>query len=159
HGKAGSSTINGATNRRPMHASRYEFRPMTAQDLPTMRRWLQAPHVREWWGDPDTQFRMVREDLSHPAIDQFIVAVNDRPIAYLQCYDPTAWPNNGFGDLPAGTRGIDQFIGEPDMIERGHGSTMLKNFVDKLLEAGVPHVLIDPDPQNHRAIRAYEKAG
>src|SRR5580704_4154221 len=100
-GKAESSVINTAPNRRPMHACRYEFRPMTAQDLPTVRRWLETPHVREWWGDPATQFGLVSEDLSHPAMDQFIVTANDRPFAYLQCYDPTAWPNNGFGHLPA----------------------------------------------------------
>jgi aminoglycoside 6'-N-acetyltransferase len=132
---------------------------MTAQDLPTVRRWLETPHVREWWGDPATQFGLVSEDLSHPAMDQFIVTANDRPFAYLQCYDPTAWPNNGFGDLPAGTRGIDQFIGEADMIERGHGSTMIKSFVDTLLQAGTPRVVTDPDPDNSRAIRAYQKAG
>ncbi len=132
---------------------------MTAQDLPTVRRWLRAPHVSEWWGDPDQQFALVSGDVSHPAMEQFIVSTDDRPFAYLQCYDPTAWPDNGFGDLPAGTRGIDQFIGEADMIERGHGSAMIKSFVDKLLQAGTPRVVTDPDPENSRAIRAYKKAG
>ena len=132
---------------------------MTAQDLPTVLRWLRAPHVSEWWGDPDQQFALVSGDLSHPAMEQFIVAADDRPFAYLQCYDPTAWPDNGFGDLPAGARGIDQFIGEAAMIERGHGSVMIKSFVDKLLQAGTPRVVTDPDPENHRAIKAYEKAG
>ena len=53
---------------------------------------------------------------------------------YLQCYDLTAW-NSGFGDHRAGTRGIDQFIGEPDMIERGHGSAFIRAFVDERLAA------------------------
>ena len=131
---------------------------MTAQDLPTVHRWLRAPHVSEWWGDPDQQFALVSGDVSHPAMEQFIVSTDDRPFAYMQCYDPTAWPNNGFGDLPAGTRGIDQFIGKADMIERGHGSAMIKSFVDKLLQAGTPRVVTDPDPENSRAIRAYKKA-
>ena len=60
----------------------------------------QQPHVVEWWGDPEEQFALVRDDLDHPAMDQFIVAVDDRPFAYLQCYDPSAWPNNGFGAQP-----------------------------------------------------------
>ena len=68
--------------------------------------------------------RLVSEDLDHPAMDQFIVTRGDRPFAYLQCYDPTAWPDNGLGEHPAGTRGIDQFIGETDMIGRGHGSAL-----------------------------------
>jgi aminoglycoside 6'-N-acetyltransferase len=142
-----------------MHECRYEFRPMTAQDLPMVQRWLQTSHVRQWWGDPVVQFGLVSEDLAHPAIDQFIVTADDRPFAYLQCYDPTPWPDHGFGDLPAGVRGIDQFIGEADMIERGHGSAMVKRFVDTLLATGTPSVITDPDPANSRAIRAYEKAG
>jgi aminoglycoside 6'-N-acetyltransferase len=30
---------------------------------------------------------------------------------------------------------------------------------DDLLGAGAPRIVTDPDPQNARAIRAYEKAG
>jgi aminoglycoside 6'-N-acetyltransferase len=137
----------------------YAFRPMTVADLPTVQQWLVKPHVAEWWGDPMKQFALVSEDLAHPAIDQFIVACDRRPFAYLQCYDPSAWPNHGFGPLPNGTRGLDQFIGEDDMIERGHGSGFVRAFADRLLAAGVPQALTDPDPANTRAIKAYEKAG
>ena len=35
----------------------YVFRPMTAADLPLIRRWLAVPHVGEWWGDPAEQYR------------------------------------------------------------------------------------------------------
>ncbi len=137
----------------------YEFHPMTAVHLPTIRRWLSAPHVAQWWGDADTQFGLISEDLGHPAMDQFVVARDERPFAYLQCYDPAAWPEGGLGVQPRGARGIDQFIGEPDMIARGHGSTFIRAFVDGLLAVGTPRVVTDPDPANARAIRAYEKAG
>jgi aminoglycoside 6'-N-acetyltransferase len=137
----------------------YGFRPMTENDLPLVRRWLAAPHVVQWWGDPDKQFGLVSEDLQQPAIDQFIVVKDERPFAYLQCYDPAAWPENGFGALPEGTRGIDQFIGEPDMIERAHGSAFIRRFIDGLLASGTPCAITDPDPANSRAVRAYEKAG
>ena len=140
-------------------ASRYEFRPMSAADLPMVRRWLEAPHVAQWWHDPDEQFALVSEDLDHPAMDQFVVAAENRPFAYLQCYDPTAWSDNGLGTHPLGTRGIDQFIGEPDMVDRGHGSALIRSFVDDLLNTGTPRVVTDPDPENIRAVRAYEKAG
>jgi aminoglycoside 6'-N-acetyltransferase len=137
----------------------YAFKPMSAADLPTIRRWLAAPHVAEWWGDPEEQFALVNEDLAHPAMDQFVVLIEDRPFAYLQCYDPTAWSGNGLGQHPHGTHGIDQFIGEPDMIERGHGAAFIRSFVDRLLQSGTSRVLTDPDPANRRAVRAYEKAG
>jgi aminoglycoside 6'-N-acetyltransferase len=136
----------------------YEFRPMTAEDLPLMKRWLAMPHVTEWWGDAGEQYELLRGDLEHPAMDQYIVATDGRPFAYLQCYDLTAW-NSGFGTQPLGARGIDQFIGEPDMIGRGHGSAFIRAFIDGRLAAGMPRAVTDPDPANARAVRAYEKAG
>lgn len=136
----------------------YVFRPMNAADLPLIRRWLALPHVLEWWGDPEQQYGLVSGDLDEPAMDQYIVSAAGGPFGYLQCYDLTAW-NSGFGPQPPGTRGIDQFIGEPDMIGRGHGSALIRAFVDDRLRNGAPRVVTDPDPANLRAVRAYEKAG
>ncbi len=138
--------------------ARYAFRVMTADDLPMIRRWLAESHVREWWGDPAEQYALVSGDLDEPAMDQYIVSTEGRAFAYLQCYDLSAW-NSGFGEQPKGTRGIDQFIGEADMIERGHGSAMIRAFVDERLKRGVPRIVTDPDPKNLRALRAYENAG
>jgi aminoglycoside 6'-N-acetyltransferase len=139
-------------------APEYAFRPMTSADLPLIRRWLTLPHVREWWGDPDEQYALVSGDLDEPAMDQYIVSAEGNPFGYLQCYDLTAW-NSGFGPQPQGTRGIDLFIGESDMIERGHGSALIRAFVDDRLQNGAPRIVTDPDPANRRAVRAYEKAG
>jgi len=137
----------------------YRFRSMAADDLPLVRRWLETAHVKEWWGDPPEQFTLVSGDLDHPAMNQYIVVANERPFAYLQCYDQTAWPENGLGLHPAGTRGIDQFIGEAGMVGCGHGSAFIRAFTDELLAAGTPRIITDPNPANARAVRAYEKAG
>lgn len=91
-------------------------------------------------------------------MDQFIVATDEGDIGYIQCYDLTAW-NAGFGTHPAGTRGIDLFIGEPTMMQGGHGSALIRAFVDERLAQGAPRIVTDPNPENPRAIRAYEKAG
>ena len=81
----------------------------------------------QWWGDTLEQFELVSGDLEVEAMEQFIVAINDRPFGYLQCYDPDVWPENGLGAHPRGTRGIDQFIGEQDMVDRGHGSAFIRD--------------------------------
>jgi aminoglycoside 6'-N-acetyltransferase len=141
-----------------MAAVRYDFTPMTAADLPLIKGWLETPHVSEWWHDPAEQFELVSGDLDHPDMAQFIVTTQARPFAYLQCYNISAW-DAGFGPQPAGTRGLDQFIGEQDMLNRGHGSAFMRAFAERLLADGTPRVVIDPDPNNARAIRAYEKAG
>ena len=136
----------------------YQFRPMSAGDLPLVREWLALPHVTEWWGDPDEQFGLVSGDMTEPAMDQYIVDIDSAPLGYLQCYRLTDW-NTGFGPQPEGTRGIDQMIGVPEMIGRGHGSAFIRVFIEDLLAAGTPRVVTDPDPDNARAIKAYEKAG
>ena len=136
----------------------YVFRPMSADDLPTIKRWLETPHVREWWHDPAEQFELVSGDLAHPDMAQFIVAADGSEFAFLQCYNLSAW-DCGLESQPDGTRGLDQFIGEEAMVGRGHGSAFVRAFADQLLATGTPRVVTDPDPANARAIRAYEKAG
>jgi aminoglycoside 6'-N-acetyltransferase len=136
----------------------YAFHPMTSGHLPMIRRWLTTPDVARWWGDPEEQYALVSDDLGHPDMDQFIVALDDQPFGYIQCYALDAW-DQGFGPQPEGTRGIDQFIGAPKMIGRGHGSAFIRQFVDGLMASGIPRIVTDPDPANSRAVRAYAKAG
>ena len=136
----------------------YVFRPMTSADLPLVRRWLAEPHVVQWWGDPSEGYDLVSGDLAETAMDQFIVSAGSSDFAYLQCYQIGDW-HVTFGPQPEGTRGLDQFIGEADMLGRGHGSAFIRAFIDRLFARGVPRMVIDPRPDNPRAIRAYEKAG
>ena len=135
----------------------YTFRAMTPADMPLIRRWLAAPHVAEWWHDPET-LEFVGGDLNHPDLAQFIVSLDGRSFAYLQSYRLGDW-HVSFGPQPGGTRGLDQFIGEADMLGCGHGSAFIRAFIDQLFARGVPRIVIDPSPSNARAIRAYEKAG
>jgi aminoglycoside 6'-N-acetyltransferase len=114
--------------------------------------------VARWWGEPDEQYALVSGDLAHPDMDQFVVALDDHPFGYIQSYVLATW-NQGFGAQPPRTRGIDQFIGEPTMIGRGHGAGFIRQFAVHLLTSGVPRVVTDPDPENGRAVRAYAKAG
>jgi aminoglycoside 6'-N-acetyltransferase len=136
----------------------YLFHPMTSEDLPVIRGWLETPEVARWWGTPDEQYALVSGDLDHPDMDLFIVALGDQPFAYIQCYALSTW-NHGFGSQPAKTRGIDQFIGVSDKIGCGHGSGFIRQFADGLLLSGIPRLVTDPDLDNGRAVRAYAKAG
>jgi aminoglycoside 6'-N-acetyltransferase len=136
----------------------YAFRPMSSADLPLIRRWLATPEVVRWWGDPSEQYALVSEDIDHPDMDQYIVTLNEYPFGYLQSYLLSTWIQ-GFAAHPAATRGIDQFIGEPGLIGRGHGSRFIRQFTDSLKQKATPRVVTDPDPANLRAVCAYEKAG
>jgi aminoglycoside 6'-N-acetyltransferase len=142
-----------------MSSPAYRFRAVTAADLPLLREWLSRGHVREWWGDPVRGLASIADHIVDPAINPFIVEGDDLPIGYIQSWDPHAEADHPCRDQPFGTRGIDQFIGEPQLIGLGHGTAFIRLFAERLFEAGAPRVVTDPNPRNSRAIRAYAKAG
>lgn len=121
--------------------------------------WLQAPHVRRWWGEPGEQAALIAEDLDNPQMAQVIAAYDGRPFAYLQSCDCHAWPAPHLADQPPGTRAIDAFIGDPAHLGQGHGAGMIAAYAAQLLAQGAPCVVIDSDPSNERAVRAWRRAG
>jgi aminoglycoside 6'-N-acetyltransferase len=141
------------------HVQGYTFRPVGPDDLPMLARWLDRPDVAEWWEDADDKVAEIREALADPATEPYIVEIEGRPIGYIQCYDPHLEKDHPYRDQPQGTLGIDQFIGEPELVGIGHGSRMVDAFAEMLFRRGAPRIIIDPDPANDRAVRAYEKAG
>lgn len=136
---------------------RYRFRPVAPADLPLLARWRAMPHVARWWGDPALESEA--DKAGDPRIAMWIVEHAGRPFAFAQDYDVHGWAPHPFSYLPAGARGIDQYIGEPDMLDRGHGSAFIRAHLRRLFAAGAPAVGTDPHPDNGRARRACEKAG
>ncbi len=142
----------------------YAFRPARAGDFPLLLRWRRTPDVRQWWGEWRDAEAHFEEELADPRIAMWIVEHSvpggaRRPLAYAQDYDPHGWDDHPFAYLPRGSRGIDQYIGEPDMLGRGHGSAFVRAHCDRLFAAGAPAIGTDPHPDNLRARRAYGKAG
>jgi aminoglycoside 6'-N-acetyltransferase len=138
---------------------RYGFRPVVADDLPMLAAWLDRPHVAEWWDDTDDKVAEIREAMTEASTQPFIIELDGRPIGYIQCYDPHQEEDHPYRDQPKGTLGIDQFIGEPELVGIGHGSRLIAAFAEILFRRGAARIIIDPDPTNARAIRAYKKAG
>jgi aminoglycoside 6'-N-acetyltransferase len=137
----------------------YSLRPAIKDDLPMLRRWLQASENVRWWGDPEEEAALLETDLDEPRMRMWIVSFKMQPFAYAQDYAVHDWPQPHFDHLPAGSRAIDAFIGEPGMIGHGHGSAFLRLLAGMLWREGAPVVAIDPDVGNLRAQRAYRKAG
>ena len=100
-------------------ATRYTFRKATMADLGLLRAWQSRPHVRAWWGETEPGDTMDFEDTR---VARWIVGSGGRPFAYMQDYTVRGWEDHHFFDLPKGSRGIDQFIGDPDMTGKGHGT-------------------------------------
>jgi aminoglycoside 6'-N-acetyltransferase len=142
-----------------MPSPTYQFRAVTPADLPLLRDWLWRGQVREWWGDPVRGLAAIAEHIVDPAVSPYIVECDEVPIGYIQSWDPHAEADHPCRDQPLGTRGIDQFIGVPELIGQGHGTAFIRLFVESLFKAGAPRVITDPNPGNARAIRAYAKVG
>ena len=137
---------------------RYQFEPLGKQHFDILREWFRAPEVQKWFGD-ESQLEIIENHLSDPRISVMMALLDGSPLAYLQDYEIFGWENHHLNFLPMGSRGVDTFIGQHEMLGKGHGENYLRCHVARLFQAGVPAIGIDPDPDNFRAIRAYEKLG
>ena len=135
----------------------YLIRRVTRPDLPLIAGWRTQQHIVRWWGAPSLEQESVK--LADPRIAMWLAEVSGRPFAFMQDYDVHGWSPHHFDHLPAASRGMDLYIGEPDLLGMGHGSRLLRRHVDNLFRGGVPAVGIDPHPENAAARRAFEKAG
>jgi aminoglycoside 6'-N-acetyltransferase len=143
------------------------FVPVQADHYPLLEAWLNAPHMREWWGDPDEELGFIRDmvegrDTTRP----FLIVLDNEPIGYIQYWfighhQNEQWVKDHpwLMELPPDTIGVDLSIGDPLKLSRGIGSAALAAFVRMLRDQGHDTIIIDPDPLNTRAVRAYTKAG
>jgi aminoglycoside 6'-N-acetyltransferase len=116
--------------------SAYRFRPATKADVLLLRRWRARPHVVEWWGTPEDEDP--EEVLADPRVAMWIVELEGKAIAYAQDYSPHDWTQHPFAHLPHGSRGIDQYIGEADLLGCGHGRAFVSAHCEQLFSAGAP---------------------
>ncbi|MCE0505925.1 acetyltransferase [Roseivivax sp. GX 12232] len=134
----------------------YRFRRANVDDLALIRAWQLKSHVREWW---DANEPYAEADLADPRVARWIVSFGMRPFAFMQDYTVHGWGDHHFDHHPKGTRGIDQFIGEPDMVGIGHGSAFIGTRMQALFDEGAPIIATDPHPDNARAVAVYKKLG
>lgn len=137
----------------------YVFRALRHEDFPELAQWLGEPHVTEWWGAVDVELAAIAQAMKTGEVMPMIVEWNERPIAYLQTYDPHGEAEHPYRDQPAGTLGLDMAIGLAEETGRGHGGRIAASLGARLFAEGTKRIVIDPHPENSRAIRAYEKAG
>lgn len=143
------------------------FHPVRAEDLPMLARWMERPHWRQWWGEPDTELELVRDmiegrDTTRP----FIFREDGRDAGYIQVWyvkdqqGPAVLQEYPWLTLlPMEAVGVDLSIADGDRLSQGLGTEVLRTFVRALRRQGHDRIVIDPDPANARALKAYRKAG
>jgi RimJ/RimL family protein N-acetyltransferase len=144
------------------------FEKLQTNDLPLMHRWLNEPHVHEWY---DKDKKNTIEDITErysPKInkdklsDAYLVLYDKKKVAYIQTYKVNDWPEFGeYMGYDDHTASVDLFIGEKSFLGKGFGSFFLKKFLNDVVFANdtISTCIIGPEPNNKRAIKAYEKVG
>lgn len=135
------------------------LRPATPADLPTLRRWDLDPTVRESLIDADWQWET--ELRRHPDWrEQLIAEVDGRPVGFVQIIDPEREETQYWGCVEAGHRAIDLWIGEPGARNRGYGTRMMEQAIERCFhDPSVHTILLDPLESNEGASRLYERLG
>ncbi|MCO6048892.1 acetyltransferase [Mesorhizobium sp. RP14(2022)] len=138
---------------------RYGIRPLERSDLSLLARWLEQPHWKAWWGEPADELAQIEDHIDSVSVEPLILELDGKPVGYAQVYDPHLEDDHPYADQPYGTLGIDLSVGEESLTGTGHGSAFLRQLTEELFDEGAPRVVIDPHPDNLRAISAYAKAG
>ena len=138
------------------------LRPMrdTIEDYTTLRDWFHEPELRKWvWCDekdePPVSLERVMEKYRPrivSPVDVFpcFILLDGSPIGFIQYYLQDKH-----------SIGLDMWIGSPDNRSKGCGTEALRQMVELIREKHpeIREVFIDPEPENVRAVRCYEKAG
>jgi aminoglycoside 6'-N-acetyltransferase len=134
------------------------LRAATRADLPLLKRWDQAPHVKaagvEGW-DWDAELAIPK-----PWREQFIAELAGRPIGFVELIDPKEEDCHYWGEIEANLRAIDIWIGESDYLGQGYGTSLMQLAIAHCFaNPQVQAIIIDPLSGNTKARQFYERLG
>lgn len=135
------------------------LRRATPEDAPLLRRWDEDAAVTA--SDPNDDWEWETELGRDPDWrEQLVAEAGGRPIGFVQIIDPAREETRYWGDVPAGLRAIDIWIGDAGDRNRGHGTRMMHLALQRCFaDPAVAAILIDPLASNTRAHRFYERLG
>lgn len=148
--------------------NKLELQPFIEKDLPLFYEWAKREHVQKtWFIQGYDKVEAIHHKVKGNGYEfPFMIMYEKRPIGYLQYCDLTTCrqicpkPDDIFPEDVQGTYCFDIFIAEESCLEKGIGTEVVKKLCRLLSEKpGIKRIMVDPNSQNTRAIRCYEKAG
>lgn len=124
--------------------SRLRLHDVHVNDLPELRRIVQAPGAAEWWG----LFEGSEDD--DELLQGLTIFLDGEVIGWLG-YEEQKDPK-----YPS--VGLDIML-DPDFHGQGYGPEALRGVIDYFIARGHTRFTIDPSADNARAIHTYEKTG
>lgn len=143
------------------------FRRLSDEDVPNLVGWMSAEHAQPWFFDEPRSVEGARQqwasrlDGSSPT-RMWIVVVDGRDVGYVQDYPVAAYDDYAVRVQDLGAIAFDYLIGEPDFIDRGVGTEMIRAFCRYVLcrdYPDAPRFIASPDARNARSIKVLEKCG
>lgn len=142
------------------------FRPLGRFDFPLLQKWLSAPHVVAGWHE---QLDLAGVHSKYgPRVDGkepthvFAIEYAGKPVGWIQWYRWSDYPKHALQlGAEATSAGIDLAIGELAMTGLGLGPIAICKFLYQIVFAdlNLSAVITDPEQENLRSLRAFEKAG
>lgn len=155
----------------------FEFMPLQPSHFVLIEKWLNAPHIKQWWSPPHHNelitLQVIEKKLGprlgkNSAISCFILLLDKQPAGYIQVYNARTEPREGYNlssivseDLSSAQRlaALDFYIGEIKFIGKGYGTLMLECFLKKHVAPFYDACIVDTATENKIALRSLEKVG
>ena len=143
---------------------RVTLRPVEIEsDVHLLYRWLGDADVNRWYREGEHTIENYRLRFApEPTTRKFIIEIDAEPAGYLQAYrlsDEPAYATQL--ELGHDAVSIDLFLGEATFRGAGWGNVVLQAALEQIVfgEMAAEWACINPDPENLRAVKSYEKAG
>ena len=154
-----------------------KFAPLKTEHFPLLVVWLNTPHVAQWWSDGKVWDEAavaekyssyvagykINEQGEKRPIFPFVIQYQGAAIGYIQYYNVHDFERDSFGaiqqHLPASCAALDFFIGDEAYLGKGLGTAILVQFLQEHIFKRFSACCVDPEKENNRALRTYEKAG
>lgn len=149
------------------------FKPLCEADIKLLHHWFQEPIINQWyarnkyWSLDELNQKYLPRIQGKDNVPSFIIYNNNHPIGFIQYYCLSEHFPEGIRDFnhpifksyqSKELVGIDLFLAEQENRGKGLAKQVLKCFMSKL-PLNTRAILVDPDSNNHQAIRFYIKAG
>jgi aminoglycoside 6'-N-acetyltransferase len=133
-----------------LHGELVTLRPLRAEDVPELSEILRHPDIARWWDEPDVEW-LLGEYLDGGRDVGFAILLGAETIGLIS-YSEEDDPSYRHA-------GVDITI-TVEHQGRGLGTDALRTLIRHLFEdRGHWRLTIDPDTENGRAIRVYERIG
>ena len=141
------------------------FEALNESHFPLLTEWFNRPHVQAFysmhdWTLEDVRLKYMPYVRKEKPVNCFVAHLDGNPFAFIQDYavKDFGWPEQDFTpDMIQKAAGIDLFIGEVSMLNRGLGSELLEAFLQTHVWPHYDFCVVDPEARNVASQRFFHK--